>query len=402
MPNLKILCNLDCTLFIDGDLVQEVKANVITKIPLDIGEYYVEAVSLVHKDISLRRIIFLEYEKIFKIDLLSSLKSNQKVREELELVPKADELGLWGYVIKGAEVELIPYQFEEAEPFFGQYAIAKKNGFWGVINRQETVIVPFEYSSVKIDFPDINDKTRINGFRVNSKEGAGFIDSSGRIIVPCKWYWCMKSGNYVLCDNSPRENCLIDSNGDIAFSAKMILPINLPGPPYLVCKDDKYGVLDGHLNEIVPITITGYSNYDNHDNYEYEDQCHSYIFKDRIKNDGEEIIEVRTHRFDSYWPGDFTIYEYIHERYTPNLDAYEDAEYRRFLGDDVDYEIKKEELEHHIEMIKGNGERISFGAANKIGKIYQLKAPICCDGKWAFINYEGAFLCDYIYDSLPE
>ena len=63
MPNLKIISNLDCALFIDGDLIQEVKANVITKIPLDIGEYYVEAVSLIHKDISLRRVVFLEYER---------------------------------------------------------------------------------------------------------------------------------------------------------------------------------------------------------------------------------------------------------------------------------------------------------------------------------------------------
>lgn len=400
MPNLKIICNLDCSLFIDGDLIQEVKANVITKIPLDIGEYCIEAVSLIHKDISLRRVVFLEYEKIFKIDLLSSLMSNQKVREELELVPKADELGLLGYVIKGSEVDLIPYQFEEAKPFSGRYAIAKQNGSWGVIDKQETIIVAFDYTSVEIDFLDI-DRLIINGFRVNSKEGAGFINPSGRIIVPCKWNCCMKSGNYVLCDNSPREICLIDSNGDIAFSAKMILPLNLVRPPYLVCKDGKYGVLDGRLNEIVPINIPGYSEDDNHDSYE-EDPCHSYILKDRIRNDAGEIIEVKTHCFDSYWPGEFTIHEYTYERYTPNLDVFVEAELSESIGVGVNNEIKKEEIDHHIEMIKGNGERISFGAANKIGPFYQLKAPICRNGKWALINYEGAFLCDYVYDSMPK
>ena len=112
MPNLKIICNLDCNLYIDGDLVQEMKADVITKVPLEVGEYYVDVVPLFNKEVSLRRFVYLEFDKILKMDLLFVLQYDLKLRSKLDLVPQSNDSGLFGYNIKDTDINIIPYQLK--------------------------------------------------------------------------------------------------------------------------------------------------------------------------------------------------------------------------------------------------------------------------------------------------
>lgn len=420
MPNLKIISNLDCALFIDGDLIQEVKANVITKIPLDIGEYYVEAVSLINKDISLRRVVFLEYEKIFKIDLLASLMSNQKVREELDLIPKADELGFWGYVIKGSEIELIPYQFEEAQEFKDGFAIVKKGG-WGVINKQEEVILDFEYERIDMFSRYLEDSSQeYSGFTVYKDGKSGFVGLDGQSIIPCEWEECIPSCDFIYCRGGKHlGDCLYSYEGIRVLSAKEIKPLYfVSSPPYMVINENGCGILDNNLKELVPIKFYQHREYDSESEddifmgvYSRQDRSITYSFYEYFDNTGfswvlpyfdrdpSDVVRVRKHEVSVY--AFYHIYNYpvvvvesTLEQFTPNLKTYQES------GLDSDLVAKKETLDSVVELITREGIRKTLWRVEEIGVFYNERARIRHKDKWSYVDCNGNYLFDFKYDKV--
>ena len=436
MPNLKIICNLDCNLFIDGDWVQEVKAEVITKVPLDVGEYYVDVVPLFNKDVSLRRFVFLEFDKILKMDLLFYLQYNIELRSKLDLVPQSNDSGLFGYNIKDTEINIIPYQYEAAEDFKDGLAIVKK-GRWGVINKQEEIILGFEYDNIFLSFRYLESQEN-TGFIIYKNSKYGFASLTGEIIVPCLWRSCGQSCDFIFCQGErPKGDCLYNYEGKLVFTADEIKPLYfLISPPYLVFNNGKYGILDKDLNELVPVIYPSFHKYsapppvDYLDNtileiFEVEaDEYTCYCFEESFDDSGVSCgsssygrkaskvksVSIRIYKYYHTYNNPVVVLESTLERVITVPKAVRNAELealaRRWGSSGYDYDVvnenqnvaKKEILEHSIEMLTRDGKRINLWGIDEIGEFYEEKASLRQKDRWSFVDCNGGYLCDFKYD----
>lgn len=79
-------------------------------------------------------------------------------------------------------VVVIPIKYEDADDFRNGLAQVKLHGKWGVIDRNENVIVPFKYDYMH-DFGEIYDG--LAWVKINKKEG--LINRNGREVIPVKY-----------------------------------------------------------------------------------------------------------------------------------------------------------------------------------------------------------------------
>lgn len=86
--------------------------------------------------------------------------------------------GRWGVVDKFNHV-IIPFEYQELHEFEGRYAIAKKNNQWGVIDETNQVIIPFEYEAIKY-------YTKNESFRAQKNGKRGVIDTTNSVIEQFK------------------------------------------------------------------------------------------------------------------------------------------------------------------------------------------------------------------------
>lgn len=90
---LKVRCNLDCRLFIDGEERETVKAGSITKLPLHQGEYVVQVTSLDGLDTIEQEFVMPAADKLLRFDLMALQKERlaveQQLREEADRKAKA-------------------------------------------------------------------------------------------------------------------------------------------------------------------------------------------------------------------------------------------------------------------------------------------------------------------------
>ncbi len=112
--------------------------------------------------------------------------------------------------------EVIPTEYDALEMFDGDYAIAKKNGSWGIIDKMNQIVIPFEYDSVQIIAPSV--------FALKQGDSLQLADPTGK-VYPEKY-------DYV-------------GYGDPDQSA------------FIVKRGDHFGVIDYDLEELVPTTYTG-------------------------------------------------------------------------------------------------------------------------------------------------
>ena len=426
MPNLKIICNLDCNLYIDGDLVQEMKADVITKVPLEVGEYYVDVVPLFNKEVSLRRFVYLEFDKILKMDLLFVLKYDLELRSKLDLVPQSNDSGLFGYNIKDTDINIIPYQFDEAETILEDYAIVKK-GKYGVINRKNEIILDFVYDSIRMEQKK-NDPNKIIGFVVSKKWMYGYVNKEGKQVVPCQWEACLLSDSFIYCHgDSAKGDCLFSYDGTPVLTAKKITPLfSFASFPYLILTENGEGVFDNNLKELVPAKFFSYRKYDSesendplwgiivrgdpyreYDFREYYDSsgfswvlpCYDRDASDAIR---ERVYSVKVYNYYDYdYCEDLpvVVLESTLNQFTPNLEAYHDMLHKSLDDEDIN-DAQKETIESRFELITRKGDRISLWPSEMVCQFHEKKAGVCQKGKWSFIDINGKYLCGFKYDEV--
>ncbi len=79
-------------------------------------------------------------------------------------------------------VEQVAVKYDEIESFKNGLAVAKLDGFYGIINEQDKVVVPF-----KLDYPYMselrNGYASIRGY--NNKWGT--INAQGQVVIPCEY-----------------------------------------------------------------------------------------------------------------------------------------------------------------------------------------------------------------------
>ena len=114
-----------------------------------------------------------------------------------------------GYVNRKGEV-VIALQFEEAAPFSeGLAVVKKKDGTYAYIDETgKTVIDASKYSSISLFYEGLA-KVRDRNTRQ-----AGFIDKTGREVIPCRYQWAGYFRNGVTYASDAEEKTwLIDKTG---------------------------------------------------------------------------------------------------------------------------------------------------------------------------------------------
>lgn len=115
----------------------------------------------------------------FKYDYIWSFGDNGLCMVEIDM-PDGDK---YGYVnVNGEEQIAVKYEDVCSFSFENGLSVAKLNGFYGIINEQDEVVVPFN-----LDYPDMRGLS--NGYAkmedYNGKWGA--IDAKGQVVIPCEY-----------------------------------------------------------------------------------------------------------------------------------------------------------------------------------------------------------------------
>ena len=137
-----------------------------------------------------------------------------------------DEKNDMGYVNRKGE-PVIPTQFEEAEPFSDGLAVVKKtDGTYAYIDKTGKIAIDAsQYSSV---LPFYEGLAMV---RSRNTHKAGFIDKTGKEVIPCQYRWAGYFRNGVTyASDAEGKNWLIDKTGK---KLKLIAEGN-----YLVYVDD--------------------------------------------------------------------------------------------------------------------------------------------------------------------
>jgi hypothetical protein len=145
-----------------------------------------------------------------------------------------------GYINEKGEI-VIPFEYDGGWDFKKGVAPAKKNEKWGYINAKNEVVVPFTLDLNKVDFlkqeetietaystsniklpkkhymcDNFSGKEDLIG--VENKNGVGFMDKTGKIVIPCRYLTVspFEEGLAIVCDNKGKRG-MIDKTGKIVI-----------------------------------------------------------------------------------------------------------------------------------------------------------------------------------------
>jgi WG containing repeat len=199
------------------------------------------------------------------------------------------EKELYGFVDK-AGVEVIPAVYDDLEVswFKNGNAIVKKNGKYGSINKQNVVIIPFEYESIndftsgittakkagkwgvidtanKVMVPFTMDYETVYEFNsgyayVEKNDTKGYIDINGKqAFTDIKFSEAFpfgKDGYAVVCEKNGKRY-LLNANGSTLFKGSVFNDINkLEDNTYLVTQDSVQGIVDKTGKVLLPVNYT--------------------------------------------------------------------------------------------------------------------------------------------------
>ena len=109
----------------------------------------------------------------FKYDSIWSFQENNLCKVKID--------DKYGYINAKGE-EQVAVKYDNIESFKNGLAVAKLDGFYGIINEQDKVVVPF-----KLDYPYMselrNGYASIRGY--NNKWGT--INAQGQVVIPCEY-----------------------------------------------------------------------------------------------------------------------------------------------------------------------------------------------------------------------
>lgn len=109
----------------------------------------------------------------FKYDYIWHFEKNNLCKVEID--------NKFGYINAKGE-EQVAVKYDDIESFENGLAVAKLGRFYGIINEQDEVVVPFN-----LDYPDMrglrNGYATMKGY--NNKWGT--IDAQGKVVIPCEY-----------------------------------------------------------------------------------------------------------------------------------------------------------------------------------------------------------------------
>lgn len=161
-------------------------------------------------------------------------------------VPKKN--GKWGIVDKNNKV-LVDFIYEDIGYDFGP-VVVKKEGKWGIIDKKGNVIISFAYDDIT--------RTLSKLFSVKRGGKWGLIDNKENIIQDFKFdkelhiTYQDNSKDRFICTESNGNNGILNANGKEIYPAESEDYISFRGNLASVKKNGKYGLINREGREIYP------------------------------------------------------------------------------------------------------------------------------------------------------
>lgn len=175
---LKILSNADCKVKLDCEEKGTAKAGTMLKIKLLPGEYYAEFITLEDKKETICDEIFIEHDKLYRVNFSSPQQEDKTVVERSTLIPCIQN-GKFGFADEITGNLIIPCIYDEAYTFRCNIARVRLNNKWGYIDPSGKNITPLKYDDANSIVEELA--------MVRSKEGWGYINQNGKEIIPCRY-----------------------------------------------------------------------------------------------------------------------------------------------------------------------------------------------------------------------
>lgn len=196
---------------------------------------------------------------------------------------------LYGFVDKSGN-EVIPAAYDDLQIswFENGYAIVKKNGKYGTVNRQNVMVIPFEYEKLndfnngittakkggKWGIIDTANKELVaftmdyetvyefsSGYAYTEKKGVkGYIDTKGKPaftgITFSEAFPFGNNGYAIVCEEKGKRY-LLNANGSTLFKGSVYTDINqLEDNSFLVTQDSVQGIIDKTGKILLPVNYT--------------------------------------------------------------------------------------------------------------------------------------------------
>lgn len=287
--NLKILSDIQCDVYVDGVNIGSIDKNVIRFVPLMRGEYWLQFVSTLNPSYRLEQIVFLEYDKVVKLDFADFINSNKELALDDELIFDKQHKSYLN-VLSGKQITASIY--DDGRQFEKGVASVIKDGLWGRIDKQGNEVVPCEYLDENCSFKLItpfefstffNQKETNNeyipqfindGIKVKKNELWGIIDKNGNELLSC-WYEKINDFNegFALVKRDGKYG-YVDINWNEAIPCVYKYAQEFREGLAAVCNDEGWGFIDYLGNEVIRcqyesahsfnegVAITSYTYYD--------------------------------------------------------------------------------------------------------------------------------------------
>ncbi len=157
----------------------------------------------------------------------------------------------------------IPMEYEDLNDLGNNLYSAKKNGKWGVVDDNNSVIVPFEWSQIS-NISGLDNYIIVTSNEYPNRFKGVYSLVERKLAIPCIYSSLYKIDrqNYFLVNKDSKSN-IIDINNIQRFS-KWYDEITVPsrGRSYYIVKiDNKFGVIDDNEKEIIPVEYTEFATY---------------------------------------------------------------------------------------------------------------------------------------------
>lgn len=190
---IKIISDAACTLFIDNEEVAIIQANELTIVPIEKGEYIIRYECLNHREVFIEKDLVVEYDKVERISFKDYLIAHIELLVSCQKRVAQGPNGLWGYVLSGTDLEVVPFVYDEAEEYRRidgrTIAYVKKDGCATFIDGKGEPIIPIgEY--VAMDYYK-------NLFIARDRDGNGLVLSDLGVKM-----FDMKKDKYAIANHS--------------------------------------------------------------------------------------------------------------------------------------------------------------------------------------------------------
>ena len=219
---LKIISDIQCLVYVDSEHVNTAEKNIMLKIPLRRGEYFIQLVSPINHDVAIEQIVSLEYDRIIQVDFEKYLSEHIDLIRDQDVEYRPDNKSFYNLILNQANT---PSIYDSGGSFVDGLAIVKRIDKYGCVNKLGKEVITCVYDDIII----VN-KADIRVFHDGIWE---VLDSYGNRVALHRY---------------------MDSD----LTLKVMLPLIYEGCTYLkdglvrIEMNEKYGIITIYGDEIVP------------------------------------------------------------------------------------------------------------------------------------------------------